>query len=283
MMTPKKHNFHYLIFILFFTFQMHSQTDVILKVNGDEMEGKVLKINSNDLQFVYQNETVEYTVLKSDIVKITFASGRVEFFNKSQNKPNSRLENHHNKVAILPFGYLKDQETSNFTMQQKIQMETYAIFKKKATSLKFQDPTTTNALLSKAGVTNNNIEGFTMGEIANILGVEYIVQGLVSIEKTSVTSFSNTTTNSKNKKENNAHIDKKGHIIGDIWNSSKRKTTSSTFGSSTQNYATNITMNIYTDKGDNLFSKDHQSFWNTQDAYKITLNYLAKKTPIFKR
>lgn len=262
---------------------MHSQTDIILKINGDEMQGKVLKINSNDLQFVYQNETVEYTVLKSEIVKITFASGRVEFFNKSQNNSNSKLESHHNKVAVLPFGYLKDQETSNPTMQKKIQMETYTIFKKKAISLKFQDPITTNALLAKAGITNNNLEGFTMGEIANILGVEYVVQGLVSIEKTSVTSFSNTTTNSKNKNKNKAHVNKKGHIIGDIWNTNNRKTNSSTFGSTTQNYATNITMNIYTDKGDNLFTQDHQSFWNTQNAYKITLNYLAKRTPIFKR
>lgn len=270
-----------LFFLLFINFSF-AQSDVVLKTNGDEMQGNVTKINQNDIQFVYKNETIEYTILKTDIEKITFASGRVEFFNKSQNKSNSKLEEHHNKVAVLPFGYIKDQETSNPTMQKKIQMETYTIFKKKAVSLKFQDPLTTNALLAKAGVTNNNLEGFTMGEIANILGVEYIVQGLVSIEKTSVTSFSNTTTNSKNKKENNAHVDKKGHIIGDIWNTNKRKTNSSTFGSSTQNYATNITMNIYTDKGDNLFTKDHQSFWNTQDAYKITLTYLAKRTPIFK-
>ena len=279
MKTTKKHYIIYLFFIFLFTFQMHSQTDIILKVNGDEMQGKVLKINPNNLQFIYQNETVEYTVPKSEIVKITFASGRVEFFNKSQN--NSKLENHHNKVAVLPFGYLKNQETSNPIMQKKIQMETYTIFKKKAISLKFQDPVTTNALLAKSGITNNNLEGFTMGEIANILGVEYIVQGLVSIEKTSVTSFSNTTTSSKNK--NKAHVDKKGHIIGDIWNTNNRKSNSSTFGSTTQNYATNIKMNIYTDKGDNLFTQDHQSFWNTQDAYKITLNYLAKRTPIFKR
>lgn len=283
MLITKTHSFTYLFVLLFFTIQIHSQNDIILKVNGEEMEGKVQKINSNDLQFIYQNETVEYTVLKSDIMKITFASGRVEFFNKSEKKSNSKLEDHHNKVAILPFGYIKDQETSNPTMQKKIQMETYGIFKKKSISLKFQDPLTTNALLAKAGITNNNLEGYTMGEIANILSVEYIVQGLVSIEKTSVSSYSNTTTNSKSKKANKAHVDKKGHIIGDIWNTDKRKTNSSTFGSKIQNYATNITMNIYTDKGDNLFNKDHQSFWNTQDAYKITLTYLAKRTPIFKR
>lgn len=281
MFKANKNLFCFLIIHLLFISIVQSQNDIILKINGDEMKGKVTKINKDDLEFIYQNETVEYTVEKSDIVKITFASGRVEFFDKTEKNANVKLEDHHNKVAILPFGYIKDQERSNTEMQKKIQSETYSIFKRKAVSLSFQDPNTTNALLSKAGISNNNIDGFTMGEISNILGVEYLIQGLVSIEKSSVTSYSNTTSTSKKNKE--PHVDKKGHIIGDIWNTNKRNTNSSTFGSTTQNYATNITMNIYTDKGDNIFTKDHQSFWQTQDAYKITLTFLAKRTPIYKR
>ncbi|WP_141675470.1 hypothetical protein [Formosa haliotis] len=243
------------------------------------MNGKVIKINSDDLQFIYQNETVEYTVKKSDIVKITFASGRVEFYNKLDNNSNLDLEEHHNKVAILPFGYINNQETSNGLMTKKIQQETFDIFKKKASLLEFQDPSTTNALLAKAGVHNNNLEGYTMGEICNILSVEYVVQGLVSIEPSEVTNYSNTTTTSK---PNKAYVDKNGHIVGDIWNNNQSSNTS-TYSNSTQNYSTNITMNIYSDKGDNLFSKEHASFWKTQDAYKITLAYLAKLTPIYKK
>tara|TARA_R110002073_G_scaffold108336_3_gene243334 strand:+ start:6907 stop:7749 length:843 start_codon:yes stop_codon:yes gene_type:complete len=275
----KKH-LHLLIVCLLLTNIAQAQSDVILKINGDEMKGKVIKINSADLQFIYQNETVEYTVEKSDIVKITFASGRVEFFNKADNNSNIKLEDHHNKVAILPFGYIKDQETSNASMTKKIQQETYTIFKKKAAILKFQDPTTTNALLAKAGVNNNNLEGYTMGEICNILSVEYVIQGLVSIEKSTVTNYSNTTTKSKT---NKAYVDKKGHIVGDIWNNNKKTRNSSTFSTSTQNYSTNITMNVYSDKGDNLFNKEHASFWQTQNAYKITLSFLAKRTPIYKK
>ncbi|AZQ44276.1 hypothetical protein [Nonlabens ponticola] len=257
-----------------------AQSDVILKVNGDEMKGKVIKINSADLQFIYQNETIEYTVEKSDIAKITFASGRVEFYNNATKNSDLNLEDHHNKVAILPFGYIKDLETSNALMTRKIQQETYTIFKKKSQNLEFQDPTTTNALLAKAGLDNNNLAGYTMGEISNILGVEYLVQGLVSIEKSTVTNYSNTATKSQS---TTAHVDKKGHIIGDIWNDNKRISSSSTYSSSTQNFSTNITMNIYNDKGDNLFSKEHASFWQTQDAYKITLAFLAKRTPIYKK
>lgn len=279
MYSNKKH-IYILIFSFLFISIAQAQNDVILKTNGEEMKGKVIKINSAALQFIYQNETVEYTIDKSDIIKITFASGRVEFFEKPEDNSKIKLEEHHNKVAILPFGYIKDQETSNKTMTKKIQQETYTIFKKKAAILKFQDPTTTNALLSKSGITNNNLDGYTMGEICNILKVEYVIQGLVSIEKSTVTNFSNTTSKSKTEK---AYVDKKGHIVGDIWNNNKKTKNSNTFSSSTQNYSTNITMNVYSDKGDNLFSKEHSSFWQTQDAYKITLSFLAKRTPIYKK
>jgi len=280
-MTKKTYQKTFLfISAIIFSLSMNAQDDVILKNNGDEMHGKVTKINKDDLQFVYKNELVEYTVSKVEIVKITFSSGRIEFFNKKNTNSNSKLEEHHNKVGVLPFGYIKDLETSNATMTKKIQQETYTIFKKKAAILKFQDPTKTNALLAKAGVNNNNIEGYTMGEICNILSVEYVIQGLVSIEKSTITNFSNTTTKSKT---NKAYVDKKGHIVGDIWNNNKKTSNRSTFGTSTQNYSTNITMNIYSDKGDNIFSKEHASFWQTQDAYKITLTYLAKRTPIYKR
>ena len=280
-MTKKDYQNTFLFLLgIVFSLSMNAQEDVILKSNGNEMHGKVIKITEDNLQFVYKNESIEYTVSKEEIEKITFSSGRIEFFNKENTSSNSKLEEHHNKVAVLPFGYIKDFETSNAIMTKKIQQETYTIFKKKAVILKFQDPSTTNALLAKAGVNNNNIEGYTMGEICNILNVEYLIQGLVSIEKSTVTNFSKTTSKSKT---NKGYADKKGHVIGDIWNNIKKNNKSSTYSTSTQNYSTNTTMNVYNDKGNNLFNKEHASFWQTQDAYKITLAYLAKRTPIFKR
>ncbi|MBU2949891.1 hypothetical protein KO493_04175 [Tamlana agarivorans] len=259
---------------------IQAQNDVILKMDGKEMIGKVIKINPSNLEFTYQNETVEYIIDLTDIAKITFSSGRVEFFNAKDIKSKAKLENHHNKVAILPFGYIRGQETNNVQMSKEIQNETYSLFKKKAVNLKFQDPNTTNTLLIKAGVNNNNLQGYTMGEICNILNVEYIVQGLVLIEKSSVSSFSNSTSKSKN---NDVYIDRKGHIVGDIMNDNERTANRSTYSSSTQHYSTNLTMNIYNDKGDNLYTKDHRSFWQTLDAYKITLDYLVQKTPIYKK
>lgn len=276
-MRKLSYYFAALIFLIFCV-TSYAQNDTVLKTNGEEMIGKVTSINQDDIQFIYQNESLEYSVEKSEILKITFASGRIQYFNEQKLKSPNNMEDHHNKVAILPFGYIKDQETSNPLMTKKIQQETYTIFKKKAAILQFQDPSTTNTLLAKAGVTNN-IEGYTMGEICNILGVEYVVQGLVSIERSSITNYSNeqTTTTGKNK----AYVDRKGNIVGNP--NQKEKSNTSSFSTSTQNFATNITMNVYTDKGENVFNMDHVSFWQTQDAYKITLQYLAKRSPIYKR
>lgn len=253
-----------LLIVLLISVAGFAQNDVVLKTNGEEMQGKVTKMNQNDLLFVYKNETVEYPINFSDISKITFASGRVQTFNSAKATTSNTVD-HHNKAAILPFAYIKDQETSNVIMTQKIQQETYKNFKQNAVQIKFQDPITTNALLAKAGVTEANRQGYTMDEICNILGVEYVVNGLVSIEKTSVTNSSY------------------GSV--DVKEKSKTKTTanSSTYNYATQNYATTITMNVYSDKGDTLFNQDHASFWQTEDAYKVTLAYLAKRTPIFKK
>ncbi|MBK0369454.1 hypothetical protein [Flavobacterium agrisoli] len=255
----------FLFLMLLFSAIAFAQNDVILKKNGEEMQGKVMKMNQDDLIFVYKNETVEYPVKFSDIIKITFASGRVQNFNTAPSTTALNTENHQNKAAILPFGYIKDQETSNTLMTQKIQLETYKYFKQNAVQIQFQDPMTTNALLAKAGINESNLQAHTIDEIANILGVAYIVNGLVSIVKTSVTNSSY------------------GSV--DVKENSKNKTTanSSTYNYATQNYSTTITMNVYTDQGENIYTQDHNSFWQTEDAYKITLGYLAKRSPIFKR
>lgn len=280
----------YLIVFLIISITINAQntTDIILKTNGEEMIGKINAINDEEVDFVYQNETINYKVKVTDIVKITFSSGRIQFFNKlatesnSQSKPKITLEDHHNKVAILPFGFIKDQEAGSDVMSNKIQQESYTVFNAHRGFLHFQSPRNTNALLIKAGVTNNNIQGFTMGEICNILGVEYVVQGVVTLEKTTQSNYGSSYTTSKGKGEK-LHLNDDGKLIGDLYGSGKTKTTS--FGSSTsvQNYSTSILINIYNDKGNNIFSQDHASFWNTEDAYKITLKYLAKKSPFYKK
>ncbi len=258
--------------------------DIILKTNGEEMVGKVNSISDNEVNFVYKNETINYYVKTSEIVKITFSSGRIQFFNKfdSPSKPTASLEDHHNKVAILPFGFIKDQQEGDNVMSNKIQQESYTIFTAHKGGLQFQSPRDTNAKLIKAGVSNNNIQGFTMGEICNILGVEYVIQGVVTIEKTTRSNYDSSYSTTKGKGEK-AYVNEDGQIIGNIFGNGKTKTSSFGTSTSVQNYSTSILINIYNDKGDSIFSQEHSSFWQTKDAYKITLKYLAKHSPLYKK
>jgi hypothetical protein len=267
-MSIKKH--FLALFFLFIGFLAYSQTDTVTMIDGKELRGKVVKYNPNDLQFIHQNETLEYTLNKKDISKITFSSGRIEYLNdmNASTKSSQAVGDYHNKVAILPFGYVRDQEKSNETMTKKIQQETYTIFNSKKLNLKFQDPTETNALLYKAGINETNLQGFTMGEICHILNVEYVISGLVSIEKTS--TYTSNYGNSQTKVSTNN-------------NSGKINSTGSSSSTTYQNYNSNITMNIFSINGDNLFTQSHNSFWGYENSYKTTLDYLAKRTPLYKR
>jgi len=263
---------HILIFFfLCLGFNAIAQNDIILKTNGEEMIGAVTAIEDNDVKFIYKNETIPYTVSKISISKITFSSVRVEFFNES-----SVLKDHHNKVAILPFTFIKNQADGSHVMSEEIQQETYTLFNANKGNLTFQDVRNTNRLLGKAGIGANDEQNYSMGEICDLLGVEYVIQGLVAIEGTSQSSYSATRVNVKTNDKPAVKT-----FIGKLFDDSGKNVTSGTSSSTTQNYATTITMNIYNDKGDNIFTKDHESFWQSQDAYKVTLKYLAKRTPFY--
>ncbi|WP_343702312.1 hypothetical protein [Chitinophaga sp.] len=245
--------------------------DVILKMNGEELTGKVVKINDGDLDFVYANETLVYNIKKADIMKITFGSGRIEVFNKppqssAGNQPaqgGPGLEEHHNKVAVLPFAFVRDGQVADESVGEEVQNECYSYMSKHAGVFTILNPRTTNAMLIKAGVTKENIKGYTMEDLCGILGVEYVVNGLVTMNKTTQTTYqSNSGSSSKTDDKD-------------------RRYNSSSYGTATQNYQTKLNLAVYNDKGDSVYEQDRTSFWNTQDAYKSTLEYLLKRSPLY--
>lgn len=264
--------------------QQGGKNDVVLKLNGEELSGKVLEINDDEIKFSYAGETLVYSIKKQDILKITFSSGRIEIINKqplpSESKNSATpaagsgpgLADHHNKVAILPFAFIRDGESTSEDMSQKAQTECFSFLSKHSGTMTVLDTRTTNALLIKAGIDKENIKGYTMDDLCNILGVEYVVDGLISINKTTQTNVtsgnSNTSYSSKNNDKNNQY-------------KSNEKSSGSVVSTSTQNYETSLTLSIYNDKGTSVYSQERRSFWNTQDAYKSTLEYLLKRCPLY--
>lgn len=251
------------------------KNDVILKLTGEEMTGKIQEIGETDVKFVYAGETVVYTIKKSEISKITFSSGRIEVMNgakplsaKADSIAKVGLGTHHNKIAILPFSYLINKQDAGEEMTYKVQNEIYSILSAHSGYMTVQPTQTTNALLLKAGITGKNLRTFTMGEICNILEVEYVYQGTITQDNTSVSNSGGGYTSVKGNVTNT-------RSVGTVYSSANSV--------STQNYSTSVTMNIYTDKGESIFSQEHSSFWATNDAYKVTLNYLLKRTPLYRK
>jgi hypothetical protein len=259
-------------------FAQADKHDVILKLNGDELNVKITEITDTEVKFTYIGETLAYTIKKADIFKITFASGRIEIINKVQSPSpvsgtpsgaaTSSTESHHNKVAILPFAFLRDGQSTIDELSIKAQTECFSYLSKHAGVFTIIEPRTSNALLIKAGVTSENIKGYTMDEICNLLGVEYVIDGLVTVDKKSTTS-----TGSSQIKSTPSNSGKPS--------SSTQKASAYSNSTSMENYQSSLTLSIYNDKGTSVFSQERKSFFTTVDAYKSALEYLLKRSPLY--
>jgi hypothetical protein len=265
--------------------QGNGKWDIILKLNGEELAGKVTEVGDDEIKFTYAGETVVYKIKRTDILKVTYSSGRIEIFNKSAEVKSApaegngtvqpatgpySLEDHHNKVAILPFSYIKDDQSASDELGVKVQNECFAFLNKHAGVLIILDPRTTNAKLIKAGVTRENVKGYTMEEICNILGVEFVVEGMVVIDRgqQSSSSYGNMKTTDNYNSKNN---------------SGTYKTTGGSTTTSTQYYINNVTIGVYNDKGSTLYSQERKSMLNLQGEYKSALDYLLKRTPLYSK
>jgi len=268
----------YFLGFFFFSLQVQAQqkdkTDLVVKTNGAELRGTVKEMQDDVIRFVYKGESLVYTIKKEEIAKIIFSSGRTEVFSKpaadpAPVQPMLPVQDHHNRIGILPFSFVMDGQPSNRELGQKVQNECFSMLSSHAGPYTVADINTSNALLLKAGVSPENIAGYTMDELCNILSVEYIVSGAIIMNRTSQTNYSSGSENTDYKNKNNSK--------------SSSYTYGSSYSTSTQNFATTLTLNIYTDKGEAIYNKDRRSFWSSQDAYKSTLEYLLKCSPLYKK
>ncbi|RYY37931.1 MAG: hypothetical protein EOP46_00820 [Sphingobacteriaceae bacterium] len=261
--------------------QAPSKEDVVLKINGEEMKGKVTKVTDSDVTFTYSGETLEYIIKKTDLLKITHASGRVETFNQptlpAQVRQNDAVTmtaspaDHHNKIAILPFVYLMDNQPGADEIGLKAQQDTYAYLSQHSAGYTILDPRTTNALLIKAGATKDKMAGFTMKEIADILGAEYIVDGAVTQSKAAQTSFTSGSDNATVKRDKDKDV-------------KSVSTYGSNYSTAEQRYQVAVSLHIYMDNNASIFNQSHKAFWtNTDGSYSSPLEYLLKKCPLYRK
>lgn len=251
--------------------------DILKKTTGEELKGKILRITDSEITFVYSGETAEYVIKKTDISKITHSSGRVEDFSQQpsnmpvrQKDPVSMIaspDDHHNRIAILPFSFLLDNQQGAEEIGIKAQQDAYNLLSQHSSGYTIIDPRTTNAALIQAGVTREKLIGFTMKNLGDILGAEYIIDGTVSQNKAYTTSSTFGSSSATVKTDGN-----KAKVTG--------------FGSSSseseQQYDVSVTLHIYMDNNVSLYSNSHKAFWtNTDGSYTGALEFVLKRSPLY--
>lgn len=254
--------------------------DIITKMNGEEMKGKISKITDDEIYFQYTGETLQYTIKKSDVRKIVHSSGRVEMINEGASSPSDIRKrdevsmsaspaDHHNKIAILPFSYLMDNQPGAGELGYKAQEDCYAFLMKHSAGYSILDPRTTNALLSKAGATGEKLIGFTMKEICDILGVEYVIDGTVTQNKGYQTSYTG---------------DNSGTTVRRDDDRKRYSSYSSSSSYAVQRYDVGVSLQIYMDNNVSIYNQSHKAILsNTDGSYSGPLEYLLKRCPLYRK
>lgn len=255
--------------------------DKITLTSGEVKEGKITGISETVVKLRYPGEDFDYELDKKSVSKIQFASGRVENFatNSSvgSNIQGSGLPkggpDSHNKIAVLPFTFITNEPgMSPESMGNLTQNSTANFVKKEYGELTLQDPMVTNSILGKNNVNRENIANFSPSEIAQMLGVEFLIYGTVNIINKGSSTVSSGVGTYKEKESNNYQN-----------NSDNRKTTGvavSTGSSTTQvNFDTTVDFRLFNDRGDNIYSESRHAFGTSIDAYKGSIEYMARRTP----
>jgi len=262
-------------------FAQDTKTDILQKTNGEEIKGKILRITDSDVTFVYTGETAEYVIKKSDISKITHSSGRVEVVSQQslpsqerQKDPVSMVASpgdHHNKIAILPFTFLMDNQPGAEAIGIKAQSDAYGLLSQHAAGYTILDPRTTNAALIQAGATREKMMAFTMKNLCDILGVEYIIDGSVMQNKGYQTSYSGANGSTDVKRDDADKV-------------KKVSSSSSTYSNAAQRYDVSVSLHIYMDNNASIYNESHKAFLtNTDGSYSGPLEYLLKRCPLYRK
>lgn len=259
----------FLIFFLSFSATAQDTADTVIMMDGKERKGKVTAINDSEITFIFTGETLEYKIKRAEVNKIIFASGRTQLISKKATKQNtqstSNLVIRKGKMAVLPFKVITNMDSvDKEAIGRQIQTDCTNTIKKESPMIEVIDPRIVNATLAKNNISVNQLETMLPNELAITLGVEHVVFGSYDVENTGTRTSGSTVTTYKSKKDR-----------------SKRKGTAISSGSSSTSdtYDSKITMDIYNDKGSNIYSVSRKPFMAGLDKYHSTIKYLIKRAP----
>jgi hypothetical protein len=264
-----------LIFVtLSYAQETKQKNDKVYLLNGEVKEGKILAISVDAAQFSYPGESLNYTLQKDAIHKFVFASGREEIVHSKPVKPAERFYSQEKTVAVLPLFYVgdgSDQKTEE--MRYLLQKEVYDFMSSNARELRFQDPSETNAVLLKSGVKPETMRQFTHAELAQILQVAYVITGTVAQEEGIINHYTHSTTTGSNRDSKDREARR---------NERERRQTNVHITTRVE-IKTRVDLAVFNGQGENIYNDSKRSILTDADAYRHSLHYLLRRTPLYER
>jgi len=267
-----------LCFIIMFRF-MHAQqnaSDQLFLANGETLAVTVKKVAPETITYSFTGEDLENIVVKADVVKIIFKSGREQQFSGGQPSETASIPSDFdyptmksNEGAILPFEFIVD---GNANSEEGTEAQEYyynnLMRRPERNTIPYQDVETTQKRLRAAGIVDAfDMRDYEMTEIAEIVGAGILITGKITVDYRSTNSSTSGSTTTK--------VDTK---------KKKVKTYSSDYSSSTDEYDTHVVFRVYDKDGNKLIDEDRRPFMaTTRDNYVSALNYLMKRTPYYQK
>lgn len=254
--------------------------DVLFLKSGEKKEGKVTGITTSHVKFRYIGEEFDYEIPKTDLAKIQFSSGREEVFEVvdtgatvSTIPAPANAADAHNKIAVLPFQFISNDPSMDANSLSNLAQNTTAnSIREQYGNLILQDPVTTNALLAKKNIDQSNITTMTPTEVANLLGVEYVVYGTVNLTNKGASTYGSSGTTYKER-------EKTDYNRGKSDERTKGSAFTSSSSSTTIEYDTSVDFRLFNNQGTNLYSDSRHVFGSEVNSYENGINYMIKRTP----
>ena len=247
------------------------KTDKLTFLDGTTKEGMVVALIDDKVRFIHKGESLNYEFSRKEIEKVEYASGRIEIITEKTTPaalPEPIVSK--NKVAVIPLQYIGNVNAGNKDdMGYYLQEIAINYLSKSATELTFMDAAEVNALLLKNAISDSSIRKYTVKELATLLHTEYVIMGTVLQDNGKQVSNVNS---NKTKRQN-------------VWNDGdyKRRENSQQTMVTSQMVETQVSLSIYNETGEKIYSKSRHSILSDTDAYKNTIHYLLKRTPLYKR
>lgn len=242
--------------------------DKVLLNDGKILEGQVVERDDSAITFRAEGDTTHTIIALTDITRIDFADGKIwqlsfGTLDKDAEDWQTKMAKYKNKVAVLPFVYedhFNQHVDENMSLQ--VQLDCIKDIERVNNFLMLQDLDSVNAKLVQHSIDWRNIKTYLPAEIADVLEVEYVVYGSVTVTPIGKPNPEEDSFGTENQTLETPQGRREGASINE------------------KRFETIVDLNIYNVLGETVYTNAHESFWQTPDAYHINLDYLVNESPM---